>query len=597
MESKNKILSELNLGLWDGQVSHQEINKAIVQADKVILFGEQNRLPYFTEDEPLPKLHAGDPSVLRFWKVLGKLPDIYTEALFERQISVTLVRGKSLLFFANWRRHQALHLGLRRNTVYLPEVLFHEAEIQGYDHWAMAEGLFFACWMLLDYRLLVDIIKGYSQLDQSSPALGLGSPVLLRRLLKEHNLHRRSHENKDRDESEAFVAAYGVEFGHISQCQAQEQDTFVLAHQIFDASRETQWAQYKMECLAEVFNFPQRFALDRDIIHGAAKRIATELKQDIEPQNFAEALHDYRDALRFDDAPLLVEFGRGIVTKPQAAFLDAIVRLGFDGLVGYFSAFAAGDGKVMDLVHLLWKYLCNQSSDPAGVFTRIGRCRALAKTGSTEGLETAVAGVLMRLDLNPEYTTLVAQVGSIGAPAREELAALVDSLQLQDEDEWATFKLKKQGIVLRALELLEIHKEQAAVAQQQLLLARRTAVHEDPRIVALLTDHPHRLTSDPTAVLKYWRAYQGLIGKLGMADPEVNFLLASLLIRMDRSEEYPYFLEQLPLLGPPAVSVLYDVFENMSADDKKRKKIWRSARQVLAGFLLKRNAGTRKKAS
>ena len=107
MESKNKILSELNLGLWDGQVSHQEINKAIVQADKVILFGEQNRLPYFTEDEPLPKLHAGDPSVLRFWKVLGKLPDIYTEALFERQISVTLVRGKSLLFFANWRRHQA----------------------------------------------------------------------------------------------------------------------------------------------------------------------------------------------------------------------------------------------------------------------------------------------------------------------------------------------------------------------------------------------------------------------------------------------------------------------------------------------------------
>jgi hypothetical protein len=597
MAHENKVGMVANLGLLDGSVNHQEVNEAIAKADKVILFGEQNRLPYFTEDERLPKLHAGDPLVLRFWKVLEKLPETYREALFERAISVTLVRGESLLFFENYRRHQALHLGLRRRTIYLPEVLFEQAQAQGYDHWALAEGILFAAWILLDYQLLVDVIDAYGQLERPLGAPGLDQAALLRRLVAQHNLHRLAREAEAQAESEVFIAAYCSGLGQISHTLAQSQDPFILAHRVFDAAGEMQWAHDKTERIAEVFRFPRLFFLERDVIHGAAGRMATAQGQDLQPQSFADVLHDYKDALRFEAMPLLADLGKGVVPKPQATFIQALSRLGADGLIGYFCAYAAGDTLVMDLVHILWKHLCGQSSDPAGVYTRVGRCRALAKAGTTEGLEAAVAGILIRLDLAPQYSTLVAQVGLMGAVARQELTALVETLQLQDEDEWAAFKLKKKGIVLRALEQLAGFKEQEQEDQQAIMLARRSAIHEDPRVVALLADRPHRFTSDPTAVLMYWRAYRRLAGEFGAADPDVNFLLASLLIRMDRAQDFPYFLEQLPRLGPPAVSALYHIFENMSADDQARAKIWQSARQVLAGFLLKQRSRTRKKAS
>ena len=50
-----------------------------------------------------------------------------------------------------------------------------------------------------------------------------------------------------------------------------------------------------------------RFAGYRDIIHGAAHELARRKGQSIEPGSFADALHDYRDALRFDPQPLMTE--------------------------------------------------------------------------------------------------------------------------------------------------------------------------------------------------------------------------------------------------------------------------------------------------
>ena len=84
---------DLNIGIFDGEVSHAEVNQAISLADKAILFGEQTRLPYFPEDVRLPKLHAGDPLVLLFWKVFKKLPGHLREVMLDAPISITLVRG------------------------------------------------------------------------------------------------------------------------------------------------------------------------------------------------------------------------------------------------------------------------------------------------------------------------------------------------------------------------------------------------------------------------------------------------------------------------------------------------------------------------
>ena len=173
-------IEEANLGLYDGEVRHEQINGSIAAGRKTILLGEQTRLPYFPEDERLFKLHAGDPLVLLLWKVLKKIPDNLRDALLDAPLSLTLVRSDSLLFFENYRCHQALHIGCRRRTVYLPEILLHAAEERGYDYWALAEGLIYTTWMLLDYLLLVDVVKNYGEMVGRLPKYRLGEALQLK---------------------------------------------------------------------------------------------------------------------------------------------------------------------------------------------------------------------------------------------------------------------------------------------------------------------------------------------------------------------------------------------------------------------------------
>ncbi|MEC8932330.1 MAG: hypothetical protein VYB08_12975, partial [Candidatus Latescibacterota bacterium] len=70
--SESPPTGEANLGILDGEVGHDEVNRAITGADKTILFGQQTRLPHFPEDRRLSQLHAGDERVLFFWRVLKK---------------------------------------------------------------------------------------------------------------------------------------------------------------------------------------------------------------------------------------------------------------------------------------------------------------------------------------------------------------------------------------------------------------------------------------------------------------------------------------------------------------------------------------------
>ena len=195
---------DVNLGLFDGEVSHARINTAVAKGDKSVLFGEQTRLPYFPDDELLPKLHAGDPLVLLFWKVLHKVPENLRTALIEAPLSLTLVRDDTLLHFENYRCHQALHIGCRRRTIYLPEILLHAAEDRGYDYWAIAEGVIYAGWMIMDYLLLVDVLTEYAELARKLPGYRLGE-ALQTRLVDDHNNHRRDHALEGRSEVAEFI--------------------------------------------------------------------------------------------------------------------------------------------------------------------------------------------------------------------------------------------------------------------------------------------------------------------------------------------------------------------------------------------------------
>ena len=595
MESEADFAGQaVNLGIFDGQVSHEEINRALGAADKAILLGEQTRLPYFPDDVRLRKLHAGDPLVLFFWKVLKKLPSNLRTALIDAPISLTLIRSGKLLYFRDYRCHQALHIGRRRRTIYLPEILLHAAEEKGYDHWAIAEGVIYAGWMVLDYLLLVDVLKSYRELARGLPGYRLGETLLLK-LVEQHNQHRRDSVDEGRSEVREFVDGYKSKLILITATEAVEEDPVELAHEVFDAEIEQQWARDKMERIARVFNFPRMFLFDRDIIHGAARELAESQKQDIEPRSFEDLLHDYRDALRFEPDPLMTSFCKGVVPKPRAAFLQQVVQLGRKGLQGFFEAYRKGEREVVELMHPLWMYLCSLSSDPAGVFSRAGRCRGLGRQGEEEGQARALAGILIRLDRSPNYADMAAEVAGMGPEGRTELMALIDQQQLKDEDEWEVFKSRKQTIVTRAFEVLE--RMQGGGEEKEEATPLRSQLHEDELVVELLSNSPHRKTSDPSAVLMYLRSYQRSLKEFGPGDPDTDFLLACVLIRLDRSEHYEYLLEQIQALGTPAFSALHNIFDQIPERDLERRTILKQARILWARMLAQMRLLARKDGS
>ncbi|MFH1571254.1 MAG: hypothetical protein ABIL09_24915, partial [Gemmatimonadota bacterium] len=581
---------DANLGIFDGVVRHGEVNEAIARAPKSILFGEQTRLPHFPEDERLPKLHAGEPLVLFVWKVLKKLPDTLRAAIIDGPLSLTLVRDDTLLCFRDYRHHQAVHIGRRRRTIYLPEVLLHQAEEAGYDYWAVAEGVVFAAWMLLDYLLLVDVLRAYGA--QTRPAVRRLSEPYLRSLVERHNRHRRQHPETVRCEVHEFVQGYRRTLFGIGPINVLSNEPFEAARRVFDSHQELRWARDKMERVADVFGYPRMFLFDRDIIHGAARQLARRRGQSLAPACFEDALHDFRDAARFDRAPLMTSFCKGIVPKPRATFLQEVVRLGLDGLRGFFAAYRRGEPEALDLVHPLWMYLCSLSSDPAGVFARVGKCRDLGRRGGGADAVEPLAGILIRLDRAPLYREYVQQVAEMGETARPELMHVIGQHGLADEDEWATFKMKKQAIVACACEAMDRMDGEGGQSTARALVERRR-VHDDEAIQQLLADNPHRHTSDPSGVLMYVRSYRRTLAQYGAADPDTNFLLASVLIRMDRSAGYGELLKRIPVLGPPAISALYDVLDQIPERDEKRRPVLDQARRLLGAILIERQLRAR----
>ncbi len=577
---------EANLGLFDGDVRHEQVNRAIAGGHRTILLGEQTRLPYFPDDDRLHKLHAGDPLVLLLWKVLKKIPDNLREAIIDAPISLTLVRSDSLLFFENYRCHQALHIGCRRRTIYLPEILLHSAEERGYDYWALAEGLIFSAWLLLDYLLLVEVIKSYGDLLGQYPNYRLGEALQLK-LIERGNGHRRDSIDEHRSELGEFADAYRRRLLALRPQEVASGDSFAIAREVFDAEVEMRWAQDKMERIAQVFDYPRLFLFDRDIIHGTARELAEARNLPIEPRSFADVLHDYRDAIRFERRPLKATLGKSVMPKPRAVFLQSVVALGLRGLRGFLVAYGErSEGDVRDLMHPLWMYLCSLSSDPAGVFSRMGRCRAIGREGISEDWERHLAGVLIRLDRAENFRQMVAEVGQMGEGARVELEELVRVQRMGEEDEWEAFKGRKQGIVTHACMALDT-LDGVVDGKGEINW------HEDERICQVLADRPHRFSSDPSGVLMYMRTYQNVLKRFGGSDPDSLFMLASILLRLDKAENYPELLECVYAMETPAFSALHNAFEQIPERDVQRREILKQARILWSRMM----ARTRRRAA
>ncbi|MDP7449396.1 MAG: hypothetical protein QF689_12465, partial [Candidatus Latescibacteria bacterium] len=213
--------------MHEGDLTHDEINAAIGEAEKTIIFARQNRLRdgVLLADDKLPRFHAGHDNVRFFYSAVRQLPEFFLDALLARDISVTLVVGTGMLCFRDMRNWCAVHTGRTRRTIYLPERILEVAFNNGYDYWSIAHILVTQGWKLLDFVLLQEMVEAVRQrvLDGGTTVVGHST---FRQFLRRRNRHRSSYESPELrewrkkcgmedapiNEEEAFTKLYEPKF-------------------------------------------------------------------------------------------------------------------------------------------------------------------------------------------------------------------------------------------------------------------------------------------------------------------------------------------------------------------------------------------------
>lgn len=295
-----------NTGMHEGVVSHTEVNNAIRDSEKVILFGQQTRLRArrMMTDERLKRIHPGHRLSKFFYGGVRQLPERLLDALLAKKVSVTLVRGRDLLVFHDQRRHQSFHAGRTRRTIYLPEPILEQAYQMGYDYWAIAEILIQESWPLLDYILLLELIERCQLAYHDRSTL---SYSFVREGLRQLNKHMRDLTDEYQhlevglrkgDEMGVFLDHYMSRIFALDR-SIMDRDPYDVTDEVYDDDWERFSGRAKLSEVATLNSFPTYFMIDRDVVHPAAFQRAAELGQPEEPQTPDEALHDLWDEVRF----------------------------------------------------------------------------------------------------------------------------------------------------------------------------------------------------------------------------------------------------------------------------------------------------------
>lgn len=316
--------------MHEGDISHAEVNEALKEAEKTIVFGRQTRVRdglLLEDDEKLPRFHIGHDQVKFFYSAVRQLPEYFLDALLARNISVTLVAGRGLCCFKDVRNHQAIHIGCTRRTIYLPEKILDVAFRNGYDYWSVAQILVRDGSQLLDFILLYDLVLLAKRLMLKRHVSVPGYNAV-RRMVRHRNKHRSTYESPDRvkkkeksgidvpiSELDEFLYEYEKRLldtiradgdgrlGIKLEKSFRDSEPDAIAKALYNTYQEELWGEAKVVQIAEEQNYPSSSVLDRDIVHPAAYEMAEAYGMETAPQNMTEARHDYRDALRFDLLP------------------------------------------------------------------------------------------------------------------------------------------------------------------------------------------------------------------------------------------------------------------------------------------------------
>lgn len=607
-------------GLREGDISHAEVNEAIGRADKTVIFGQQTRLRLglLMEDESLPRFHAGHDMVKFFYGAIRQIPEVFLDGILGAGISVTLVRESELLVFRGPREHQSFHTGRTRRTIYMPEQVVKSAFEKGYDYWALSEVIIQEAWALLDYLLILELVR---RVQVKLREVHLPGISYIKGTLRELNHHLKDPSERLRQEGwdrqvldakeDEFMLFYGTYCGHFKAWNRSilDRDPYDIADEVFDEGVERQWAAWKVDSITHTFNYPTYFQLDRDIVHPAAFELAESQSMPLAPVTVEDVIHDLGDMARF-------RVGRQVKTEP---LLDRLIEFGAPGILAFARLIArerAFGNKVVthyyydgyDAVRRFREKLQAFSSDDPpdlGVGLAFDRLVtpmivALAREQmehfrSLSDLEQGE----WRLFLRQFVFELIGACGPPMSDADKELM-LVTPAHYTPSQQAAAWLDVAEGLlpegegesegsaVANILQELRRHPqyhglflEQAReLSHRQELTFGADLREEMAQLIELIPEPAYKYSSEPQAVRRRVDELQ----RLRVDDPDSDeqyILLASILVRLDLASNYEDLVGLVRRFGEAVNPMLEEVIESIGERDVRRGAIRQTAAELL----------------
>jgi len=542
-----------NSGLREGDITHAEVNEALRQLPKTIIFGQQNRLRngvLIEEDERLDRFHAGHDLVRFFYGAVRQLPDYLVDALLANGVSITLVKSDDLLVFHHARAHQSFHTGRTRKTIYMPQLAIHEASQKGYDYWAISEVIVEESWALLDYLLILEPIRRCQQHLHEHYTLG---HAFVRGTLDQLNRHRKQNEKTKDNEFQHFFDHYKPDFFRLGPT-VLEADPYEFADEIYDEDQERTWGSNKLYDITEALSYPTYYSVDRDIIHPTAFHIAGQRSLPVAPESIDDILHDLGDAARF---------GVGVQVKSDG-LMDLLIERGEPGIRGYLSlGWDEGryyGGGFYPTVEFRRKLQALSSSPPHGNPKSIsGDFDFLLNPGELEELNQAYREFETLPFRRKKFTVLRLLVLSGSADLQQLTFEVEAALLYTKQDDLflkglahilsvhflamdpaaADFETHFMGNVLRKLDRHRLYHTEI-IAQLRALLGDEDVIFKEnlrEQIDVLrewIPDDPARQSYDPQRVRARVVQFEELYAQ-DPDHPDLLVLLAGIFLRLDRA--------------------------------------------------------------
>jgi hypothetical protein len=604
-----------NSGMYEGEIGHAEVNKAIRESEKVILFGQQTRLRSrrLMDDDRLPRIQPGHRLSKFFYGAVRQLPERLLDALLAKKVSVSLIRGKDLLVFHSTREHQGIHTGRTRRTIYIPEPILEQAYDMGYDYWAIAEILIQESWPLLDYILLLEFVERCQMILRRRYTLGYS---LVQDTLHGLNKHMRDMSQKYEDlstrlrkgdEIAAFFTTYSPKLFDLRK-DIVEKDPYDVTDGIYDNEWERSHGRSKLSEVAAINSFPTYFMIDRDIVHPAAFRRAEELSIEIEPKTPEEIIHDLWDEARF----------RTSLSSRTETLIDRLIATGASGIRAFLSATAFGfsltglfgRGKyqidlnrhnVLDFFkERIQSYSGSGKSEAPGSICYDFRCLCnhflVVRRGeyirdlkrlpgeALKERESEIRGILLSIVAGAVHPNRARELRKLIITSKD-LANLLNAVEQAVKVEKTEVEDRYLSAFLYKLDEHPLYQSHFLSESRELnggvLPGSESIRPVIQKLLEFIPERSFRWTSDPSEHRWYLAQFQGE-DRRDPYEPMLFSWLTAILIRLDRSEDYSQICEEIEMLGEYAVPPLQDIVKSRDHYGREgRMPILKATRSIL----------------